>query len=149
MRAQDGDPPASQALGRLEPVDPLTMWRFEEREFTPWLLENADALGDVLDIDVELSEREHRVGPFELDLIGRDLTHDATLIVENQLPPTNHRHRRRACVRRVDASGRREGCGGDAPQATVSVTLSSESAFSGRGFPIPIRSPRRRAIRAY
>ena len=125
------------------------MWRFEEREFTPWLLENADALGDALNADVELSEREDRVGPFELDLIGRDLTHDATLIVENQLPPTNHGHRRRACVRRVDAFGRREGCGGDAPQATVSV---SGSALSGRvvaGFPIPIRSPRRRTIRAY
>ena len=34
------------------------MWRFEEREFTPWLLENADALGDALNTDVELSERE-------------------------------------------------------------------------------------------
>jgi len=79
-------------LGRLEQVDPLAVWALEERDFTPWLLANGDALAEALEIDLELVEREHRVGPFELDLLGRDLTHDAPLIVENQLTPTDHGH---------------------------------------------------------
>ncbi len=79
-------------LGRLDPVDPLDVWALEERDFTPWLLDNGDVLAAALEIDLELVEREHRVGPFELDLLGRDLTHDAPLIVENQLTPTDHGH---------------------------------------------------------
>lgn len=35
---------------------------------------------------------EHPVGLLELDLLGRDLTRDAVLMVENQLGPTDHRH---------------------------------------------------------
>ncbi|MEA2766982.1 MAG: hypothetical protein QOK07_3386 [Gemmatimonadaceae bacterium] len=82
----------SNGLLRLERVNPLEVWRLEESQFTPWLLANGDVLGDALGIDLELTEREHRVGPFELDLLGRDLTHDAPLIVENQLTPTDHGH---------------------------------------------------------
>lgn len=83
--------PVSQ-LGRLEQVDPLSIWQLEEHHFTPWLLENADVLATALEIDLELTEREHRVGPFELDLLGQDLTHDTPLIVENRLAPTDHGH---------------------------------------------------------
>lgn len=79
-------------LGRLERIDPLQVWALEERDFTPWLLRNGDALAAALEIDLELLEREHRVGPFELDILGQDLTHDAPLIVENQLTPTDHGH---------------------------------------------------------
>lgn len=79
-------------LGRLEQVDPLHVWALEERDFTPWLLGNGDALAAALEIDLELLEREHRVGPFELDVLGHDLTHDTPLIVENQLTPTDHGH---------------------------------------------------------
>jgi Domain of unknown function (DUF4268) len=35
---------------------------------------------------------EHPVGGFSLDLVGRDLTNDTVLIVENQLEGTNHDH---------------------------------------------------------
>ena len=61
-------------------------------DFTPWLLEHADALADVLGIDLELTANEHPVGGFALDLIGRDLTNDCVLIVENQLTATDHLH---------------------------------------------------------
>jgi hypothetical protein len=59
---------------------------------TPWLLENADVLSDTLGIDLEFSASEHPVGDFSLDLVGRDLTNDAVLIVENQLEATDHDH---------------------------------------------------------
>lgn len=79
-------------LGKLAYVDPRKVWRHEAHDFTPWLLDNADALADVLGIDLELTSHEHPVGGFALDLIGRDLTNDCVLIVENQLTGTDHAH---------------------------------------------------------
>lgn len=79
-------------LGRLESVDPRGVWVHEARDFTPWLLSNGDRLGESLGIDLEFERSEHPVGGFALDLIGRDLTNDAVLIVENQLGSTDHGH---------------------------------------------------------
>lgn len=82
----------SVAVGRLELVDPRVVWEHEERDFTPWLLANADYLAEALGIDLELEAAEHRVGPFELDLLGRDVANNAVLIAENQLAATDHTH---------------------------------------------------------
>lgn len=79
-------------LGTLTPVEPREVWKHEAVDFTPWLLDNADRLGDALGIDLELSDREHPVGGYALDLVGQDLTHGGVLIVENQLEGTNHGH---------------------------------------------------------
>ena len=79
-------------LGRLEEVDPRDIWRDEARHFTPWLLENASYLAEVLGIEIELESREHPVGSFSLDLYGRDITNNCVLIIENQLDATDHKH---------------------------------------------------------
>lgn len=68
------------------------IWADEARDFTPWLFENADRLADSLGIDLELEQSEFPVGTFSLDLLGRDLTHECPLIIENQLEDTDHRH---------------------------------------------------------
>jgi hypothetical protein len=90
------EPPESDAaraaLGRLTFHEPREIWAHEEREFTPWLRENADVLAEALGIDLELTASEHPVGDFSLDLVGRDLSNDAVLIVENQLGGTDHDH---------------------------------------------------------
>src|SRR2546423_984150 len=79
-------------LSRLQPLDPREVWVHEAHDFTPWLLANADALADVLGIDIELTAAEHPVGTFSLDLVGRDLTNSCVLMVENQLTATDHGH---------------------------------------------------------
>jgi len=79
-------------LGRLESVEPREIWRDEARDFTPWLLGNADYLAEVLGLEIELEAREHPVGSFSLDLYGRDITNGCVLIIENQLESTDHRH---------------------------------------------------------
>lgn len=79
-------------LGRLEAVSPRSVWVHEGHDFTPWLLSHADHLAEALGIELEFTSAEHPVGSYLLDLIGRDLTHDAVLIVENQLEPTDHGH---------------------------------------------------------
>ena len=79
-------------LGRIERLKARDIWGHEARGLTPWLLENSDVLADVLGIELELTAAEHPVGPFALDIIGRDLTHDCVLVVENQLEATDHDH---------------------------------------------------------
>jgi hypothetical protein len=79
-------------LGRLESVDPRVVWANEAYDFTPWLLANGDRLADALGIELELTTREHPVGVYSLDILGRDLTHDSVLIVENQLAESDHGH---------------------------------------------------------
>lgn len=79
-------------LGRLEKLDLRDIWPHEAYQLTPWLLENSDVISEALGIDLELSVAEHPVGSFSLDLLGRDLTNDCVLIVENQLTPTDHDH---------------------------------------------------------
>lgn len=81
-----------EKLGRLEAIAARDIWRHEALDFTPWLLDNADSLAEVLGIDIELNSVEHPVGGFALDLIGRDLTNNCVLIVENQLATTDHGH---------------------------------------------------------
>jgi hypothetical protein len=68
------------------------VWPHEAHDFTPWLLGNADRLSEALCIEIELGAAEHAVGGYSLDLVGRDITNDAVLIVENQLEQTDHSH---------------------------------------------------------
>jgi hypothetical protein len=79
-------------LSKLLPVDVRTVWPMEASSFTPWLLANAAVLGDALGLDLELQAAEHKVGGFSLDLVGRDIEADETVIVENQFGATDHRH---------------------------------------------------------
>ena len=79
-------------LGSLTAVDPREVWLREDVNFTPWLLSNAKHLGDALGIELELTTAEHPVGAYSLDLIGEDKSHGVTLIVENQLEPSDHGH---------------------------------------------------------
>src|SRR5919112_1060649 len=60
-------------LTRLQPVVVTSVWPTEAHHFTPWLLQNAELLSEVLGVDVELESREYKVGKFSLDIIGREL----------------------------------------------------------------------------
>lgn len=79
-------------VGRLQPVPLREVWAHEARSFSVWLLANGGLLGDALGIDIELTEAEYPVGGYSLDLLGKDLSHDGPLIVENQLEGTDHDH---------------------------------------------------------
>jgi hypothetical protein len=68
------------------------VWRHEALDFTPWLLQNADVLSDLLGMDLVLEAAEHPVGGFSLDLIGRDEATGQVVIVENQLDESDHTH---------------------------------------------------------
>lgn len=83
---------AQQPLARIASVDPRLVWPNEARNFTPWLREHIDQLGEALGLDLEIREAEVPVGEFAVDLLGEDLTNGRRLIVENQLEATDHNH---------------------------------------------------------
>jgi len=81
-------------LGRLEKVDPRTVWTNEAIHFTPWLAleDNLALLGDTIGLDLELSTREQSVGPYRADIVCKDTITDSWVLIENQLERTDHTH---------------------------------------------------------
>lgn len=78
-------------IGKLVRVDVRELWRHEGRGFTAWLEHNLDVLGDRLGLQLTAVQREHAVGPFNLDLLAEDDDHNP-VIIENQLERTDHDH---------------------------------------------------------
>ena len=79
-------------LGAIERVDLREVWPHEAQDFTPWLAENLDKLGEALGLDLELQSAEAAVGPFSLDVLARDSGSDRPVIIENQLETSDHDH---------------------------------------------------------
>ncbi len=79
------------SFGSLERVSARVGWPHEAHQFTPWLAENVELLGDALGLSLELRAREHAVGRYSLDLLLTDSA-ERTVIVENQFGQTDHDH---------------------------------------------------------
>ena len=80
-------------LGTLSPVKVREVWAGESRDFTPWLAENADLLGEALDMDLIHVQTEAPVGRYSADLVFRDVSTDGLIVVENMFAkPTDHDH---------------------------------------------------------
>ena len=79
-------------LGTLSPVGVRDVWSGESREFTPWLAENADLLGEALGMDLAHEQTEAAVGRYSADLVFREASRDELVVVENMFGPTDHDH---------------------------------------------------------
>lgn len=80
------------SLGHLKIVDPRSVWKNEERDFTPWIAANIDRLCEAIGVPFTVDQTEKRVGAYELDIFGRVEGSDAPVIIENQLTATDHKH---------------------------------------------------------
>ncbi len=78
-------------LGKLETLSLRELWRNEERDFTPWLVQNIDQLSELLGVQIIVEQAEKRVGRYERDILGRT-ENGSIVIVENQLEGTDHTH---------------------------------------------------------
>ena len=79
-------------LGTLSPVKARDVWSGESREFTPWLAENADLLGEALGMDLLHEQTEAAVGRYSADLVFREASRGERVVVENMFGPTDHDH---------------------------------------------------------
>ena len=76
---------------RLTPVPLREMWLHEAADFTPWLADNIDLLGEALDMVFEEVTTEAAVGGFSADVVA--VNGDAeTVLIENLLVSSDHGH---------------------------------------------------------
>lgn len=91
---QDLDPSDAArwaGIGRLEAVPLREVWRHEAHDFTVWLEDNIDVLGDLVELKFSDVRREQSAGAFSVDLVATD-QHERTVIIENQLERSDHDH---------------------------------------------------------
>ena len=83
-----------ESLGRLERVDLREIWASEAADFTPWLAQpdNLKVLEQTLGMELEVDAEEKAVGPFRADILCKDLSTNAWVLIENQLGRTDHIH---------------------------------------------------------
>ena len=81
-----------QQLGRLTRIDAREVWTHEAHDFTPWLHEHIGLLAEAIGFDLEATGREVAVGDFSVDVVGQTVPDGRSVIVENQLAPTDHSH---------------------------------------------------------
>ncbi len=78
-------------VGRMEKVSLREVWKKEAKDFTSWLYENLEVLGEEIDLDLTPDEKEKSVGSFSADITAEDGT-GRKVLIENQLEKTDHVH---------------------------------------------------------
>lgn len=79
-------------ISRVNHISPRDAWKHEAHDFTPWLFENLQQLGDVIGLTLEPEETEVSVDSFYADILAKDAVADRLVLIENQLESTDHRH---------------------------------------------------------
>ena len=79
-------------ISRLKHVPIRNLWKNEEKDFTPWLQNNLDFLGEVLGLELSSPEIKVTVGEaFEADLIAEG-PEGELIVIENQFGKSDHDH---------------------------------------------------------
>jgi hypothetical protein len=91
LASESNSPPR---FATIEPVELRTCWADEARNFTPWLAshEGLTLLGRTLGMELQVEGQEVAVGPYNADILARDLTSNVLVVIENQLEKTDHDH---------------------------------------------------------
>jgi hypothetical protein len=82
----------TKGLGRLIAVSDIrSIWPNEAGDFTPWLFENLDLLGEALGLPLTGEQTEYPVGPYRLDILAADPA-GRRVAIENQVEAADHSH---------------------------------------------------------
>lgn len=79
-------------IAKIERIQLRNVWPHEAHDFTQWLEENIDVLGDEIDRNIINVERERKTeSTFSVDLVAEDEA-GSSIIIENQLEKSDHDH---------------------------------------------------------
>ncbi len=81
-----------QPLGRIKKVELRSVFEKEDKNFTPWLNNHLDILGEKLGLNITDSNTEEDVGDFNCDIRAKDSDSNKTIVIENQFGTTDHDH---------------------------------------------------------
>ncbi|MEL4309150.1 DUF4268 domain-containing protein [Joostella sp. CR20] len=79
-------------LGEIKKVQLRKIWKNEAYDFTPWLADNIEQIGEAIGLELEFEDKEVSVGPYSADILAKDAGTDKFVVIENQLEKTNHDH---------------------------------------------------------
>ena len=79
-------------FGVIKPLPLRSIWPHEATSFTPWLSQHLNALGETLEMDLELVQSEASVGAFSCEVLARETGTNRNVVIENQLEATDHSH---------------------------------------------------------
>ena len=85
-------------LSRMQSVPVREVWPHEASDFTPWLADHIDELGDALGISLKMEETESPVGGRYLDILAVDADSGRPVIIENQLDYSHGDHLSRLLI---------------------------------------------------
>ena len=79
------------SVGQLTRVPLREVWRHEAHDFTTWMVDAIDEIGEAVGLRIEEAEREHSTGNFSVDIVAK-LQDGSPIIIENQLEKSDHDH---------------------------------------------------------
>lgn len=78
-------------IEKIKKVPLREVWKNEAKDFTSWLFDNIEILGEELDMDLTATDKEGDAGSFSVDIVAED-ENGQKVVIENQLEKTNHEH---------------------------------------------------------
>lgn len=77
-------------VSKLTKVKIKDIWKTEDRDFTPWLVENISRLNEDIGFNIQDPQRENRLENFIVDIVAED--DEGKVIIENQYNKSDHDH---------------------------------------------------------
>ncbi len=77
-------------VAKLKSVKIQSVWKKEDRDFTPWLVENINRLNEDIGLNIQDPKKETKLINFRPDIVADD--DQGKVIIENQFYSTDHDH---------------------------------------------------------
>lgn len=77
-------------VSKLTKVKIKDIWKTEDKDFTPWLVENIARLNEDIGFNIQDPQKESRLENFIVDIVGED--NEGKVIIENQYNKSDHDH---------------------------------------------------------
>lgn len=122
-------------IGKLEKVPLRDIWKNEAKDFTQWLANNIEVLGDKLGMKLSIVQTEKEVGMFSADLLTEDDNGD-NVVIECQLEKTDHDHLGKLVTYYAGLNAKKAIwiCKDPSPEHVKAVTWLNESTLEGNSF---------------